>query len=93
MFHAGIYCHTWVFLIFRIRLPAFDRTGDHCLTFKYYMWGFHINHLDVFQENNNNDVTIIWTKIGQQKDMWLSGQIQVDLQSGDRVCQHLCILS
>ena len=50
------------------------------------MWGFHINQLDVFKQSNDNDVTTIWTIIGQQKDMWLTGKVQVDLQSGDRVC-------
>ena len=49
------------------------------------MWGFHINQLDVFTEANGNRKTTVWTKTGQQKDMWLSGEVDVSLEAGDRV--------
>ena len=68
-----------------IRLPNFERTGPHCLTFKYYMWGFHINQLSVFKEDNSLKKTEVWDMKGQQKDMWLTGQVNISLENGDRV--------
>ena len=50
------------------------------------MWGYHVGALRVVQEERHTgEGATLWELRGQQKDMWMSGQVQLHLKRGDRV--------
>ena len=51
-----------------------------CLSFYYHMYGREINRLNILKKNVSSE-SIIWTKQGNQGNLWLNGQ--VDIYSDD----------
>ena len=72
----------------RIIAPDLDVQGEHCVTFYYHMYGFHIRTLQVLHlrlSNPSNPVQIAWAKHGQVDNNWHQGHVTVDFKRGDRV--------
>ncbi|CAD5119990.1 DgyrCDS8574 [Dimorphilus gyrociliatus] len=64
----------------KILLPQLNTGGRGCLQFKYHMYGFHINELNVFTRIGSQD-TIIWKKVGQQGNRWIGDQVNIETMS------------
>ncbi len=56
--------------------------SPYCLSFYYFMKGKHIEALNVYMLNGDNE-SIIWTKTGNQGDSWLNGKVNIYSDSGD----------
>ncbi|BFZ04222.1 hypothetical protein BsWGS_07261 [Bradybaena similaris] len=47
--------------------------GQNCIVFWYYMWGDHINKLNVYR--GPNKLQLLWTRQGTQGNKWLQANI------------------
>ena len=60
--------------------------NKRCLDFYYHMWGSHMGFLDVFtfirSSNYSLPYTLIFTKSGDQGQMWRQGLADIDIPSG-----------
>jgi hypothetical protein len=50
--------------------------SSYCLSFYYFMKGKHIEALNIYTSNYDNE-SLIWTKIGNQGDSWLNGKVNI----------------
>ena len=72
---------------FSIRLPSLRSLGQHCLSWKYHMYGFHINTLQVFTESSGQK-QVVWSKkiiYYDQSPDWLEGSVNLNIPSETRV--------
>ena len=73
---------------FSIYLPNVNSIGQHCLRWRYHMYGFHINTLQVFVEDQYRRRNVVWAKnipFQDQTSNWLEGQVAVNIPNGSRV--------
>lgn len=54
-------------------------SGSKCLTFWYFMWGDHVNKLNVYAGINMN--TLFWFRQGTQGKAWNQANIQINMYS------------
>ena len=60
-------------------------TGSICVSFWYHMYGVHVNTLNVYQQEINGSMPLLWTKIGNQGNSWMYGDVEVSVHAGDQV--------
>ena len=60
-------------------------TGSICVSFWYHMYGKHINTLNVYQQEFNGSMALLWTKKGDHENIWIYGHVDVRVRAGDQV--------
>lgn len=64
--------------------------GQLCFNFWYHMYGSHIGALNIYI--NSEKSTPIWTKTGDQGDVWRHGRVTIGGTVNYQVsCPHLCL--
>lgn len=56
-------------------------TSGSCLQFYYHMYGSQIGNLSVYAQQSGIRGRPIWTKSGNQGNMWIEGEVTVTAQS------------
>lgn len=68
-----------------IRLPRFGRNGQHCLSWRYFMYGYHINTLKVIVEGDGRYEELWQWQGEQEKRQWYSARVTVRLTPWARI--------
>ncbi|MCK5945236.1 MAG: hypothetical protein KAI24_24825, partial [Planctomycetes bacterium] len=64
-------------------LMSFD--GSETLTFRYHMYGASMGTLNVQAVSSSGAVTTLWSRTGDQGNVWLSASIPVTLTGSYRI--------
>ncbi|XP_069133150.1 MAM and LDL-receptor class A domain-containing protein 1-like [Argopecten irradians] len=56
-----------------------------CLSFWYYMYGQHVNSLNVYLQKNNNNGQPVWQRTGNQGSRWIQGLVDIPVNTRAKV--------
>ncbi|XP_021371353.1 MAM and LDL-receptor class A domain-containing protein 1-like, partial [Mizuhopecten yessoensis] len=56
-----------------------------CLSFWYYMYGQHVNNLNVYLQKNNNNGQPVWHRSGNQGNRWINGLVDIPVNTRAKV--------
>nr|XP_054757008.1 MAM and LDL-receptor class A domain-containing protein 2-like [Lytechinus pictus] len=63
----------------------FDPTNEGCLTMWYHMYGAGVGELNVYSVNNSGSQVQLWSKSGDQGNVWLKGQVPLSSDTEFRI--------
>nr|XP_054757010.1 MAM and LDL-receptor class A domain-containing protein 2-like [Lytechinus pictus] len=63
----------------------FDPTNEGCLTMWYHMYGAGVGELNVYSVNNSGSQVQLWSKSGDQGNVWLKGQVPLSSNTEFRI--------
>ena len=68
------------------RLYSFLTDEPHCLYFNYHMYGTNTGTLRVDYSNQGGSFNGIWSKSGNQGDVWTAVAVDIPSDSTAKVC-------
>ena len=74
-----------VFCRCSVMVPRLYSNGDHCVTFNYHMYGFHVNELRLARKTSWGQLETVWRQRKDHGDRWLSARVDVIMGSYDKV--------
>jgi len=70
----------------RLMSPTYQPTTGKCLTFYYHMYGNGIGTLNILMKRQGQLVPPIWSRNGNQQNIWRIGQVNLVSSSPFQVC-------
>ncbi|KAI0225942.1 Zinc metalloproteinase nas-36 [Lamellibrachia satsuma] len=68
-----------------VMIPRLYSNGDHCVTFNYHMYGFHVNELRLARNTSWGQLETVWRQRKDHGNRWLSARVDVIMGSYDKL--------